>query len=206
MYRKHEAIANYPITAGAFVHFFLFLFDNDYREEAVLLMGVGRYIPSAIIGTHSHRCCHAAPKYTSSAPAAGLVLLFWRLSRFEFCVYSFGNRSETQVVLEKFSARPHNSHPIPSTPCVHQYTTLCALRPCVARETKKSQTEVVYDLGFSFFSFHNAIRPTPETLTTLKRTPGISPFALPLRPKPARRTSSFSSTKFRQPSLGTEEG
>ncbi len=37
----------------------------------------------------------------------------------------------------------------------------------------------------------------------MKRTPGISPFALPLRPKPARRTSSFSSTKFRQPSLGT---
>jgi hypothetical protein len=37
----------------------------------------------------------------------------------------------------------------------------------------------------------------------LKRTPGISPFALPLRPKPARRTSSFSSTKFKQPSLGT---
>lgn len=61
----------------------------------------------------------------------------------------------------------------------------------------------VYDLGFSFFSFHNADRPTPDTLTTLKRTPGISPLALPLRPKPARRTSSFSSTKFKQPSLGT---
>ena len=60
-----------------------------------------------------------------------------------------------------------------------------------------------YDLGFSFFSFHNADRPTPETLTTLKRTPGISPFALPFRPKPARRTSSFSSTKLRQPSFGT---
>jgi hypothetical protein len=62
---------------------------------------------------------------------------------------------------------------------------------------------VVYDLGFSFFSFHRADRPTPETLTTLNRTPGISPLALPLRPKPARRTSSFSSTKFKQPSLGT---
>ena len=37
----------------------------------------------------------------------------------------------------------------------------------------------------------------------MNRTPGISPFALPLRPKPARRTSSFSSTKLRQPSLGT---
>ena len=61
----------------------------------------------------------------------------------------------------------------------------------------------VYDLGFSFFSFHRANRPTPETLTTLKRTPGISPLALPLRPNPARRTSSFSSTKFKQPSLGT---
>lgn len=61
----------------------------------------------------------------------------------------------------------------------------------------------IYDLGFSFFSFHRASRPTPETLTTLKRTPGISPFALPLRPNPAIRTSSFSSTKFKQPSLGT---
>jgi hypothetical protein len=28
-------------------------------------------------------------------------------------------------------------------------------------------------------------------------------LALPLRPKPARRTSSFSSMKFKQPSLGT---
>jgi hypothetical protein len=61
----------------------------------------------------------------------------------------------------------------------------------------------LYDLGFSFFSFHSADSPTPETLTTLNRTPGISPFALPLRPNPARRTSSFSSTKLRQPSFGT---
>jgi len=64
----------------------------------------------------------------------------------------------------------------------------------------------VYDLGFSFFSFHRALKPTPETLTTLNRTPGISPLALPLRPKPAIRTSSFSSTKLRQPSLGTRRG
>ena len=55
----------------------------------------------------------------------------------------------------------------------------------------------------TFFSFHSARRPTPETLTTLNRTPGISPFAFPFRPKPEMRTSSFSSTKFRQPSLGT---
>jgi hypothetical protein len=61
----------------------------------------------------------------------------------------------------------------------------------------------LYERGFSFFSFHRAERPTPETLTTLKRTPGISPLALPLRPNPERRTSSFSSTKFKQPSLGT---
>ena len=64
-------------------------------------------------------------------------------------------------------------------------------------------TNFVYERGFSFFSFHRALRPTPETLTTLNRTPGISPLALPLRPKPASRTSSFSSTKFKQPSLGT---
>ena len=61
-----------------------------------------------------------------------------------------------------------------------------------------------YDRGFSFFSFHSANRPQPDTLTTLNRTPGMSPFALPLRPNPASRTSSFSSTKFKQPSLGTE--
>jgi hypothetical protein len=35
----------------------------------------------------------------------------------------------------------------------------------------------------------------------LKRTPGISPLALPRRPKPEMRTSSFSSTKFKQPSF-----
>lgn len=60
-----------------------------------------------------------------------------------------------------------------------------------------------YDRGFSFFSFHSANRPHPETLTTLNRTPGISPLALPFRPNPASSTSSFSSTKFKQPSLGT---
>merc|ERR1712093_443069 len=57
--------------------------------------------------------------------------------------------------------------------------------------------------GLLIFSFHSADRPTPETFTTLNRTPGISPFAFPLRPKPARRSSSFSSTKLRQQSLGT---
>lgn len=66
-----------------------------------------------------------------------------------------------------------------------------------------SSMHIVYERGFSFFSFHSALRPTPETLTTLNRTPGISPLALPLRPKPASRTSSFSSTKFKQPSFGT---
>ena len=53
----------------------------------------------------------------------------------------------------------------------------------------------------TFFSFHRASRPTPDTFTTLKRTPGISPFALPRRPKPEMSTSSFSSTKFKQPSF-----
>ena len=50
-----------------------------------------------------------------------------------------------------------------------------------------------------------ATHPTPETLTTLNLTPGISPLALPFRPKPERRTSSFSSTKLRQPSFGTND-
>lgn len=70
---------------------------------------------------------------------------------------------------------------------------LCSLTPF----------KLLYDLGFSFFSFHSADNPTPETLTTLNRTPGISPFALPFRPNPASSTSSFSSTKFKQPSFGT---
>uniref|UniRef100_A0A8U8C289 Ubiquitin-like-conjugating enzyme ATG10 n=1 Tax=Geospiza parvula TaxID=87175 RepID=A0A8U8C289_GEOPR len=37
-----------------------------------------------------------------------------------------------------------------------------------------------------------ASRDTLATLTTLKRTPGMSPTAWPLRPKPATSTSSFS--------------
>lgn len=37
-----------------------------------------------------------------------------------------------------------------------------------------------------------------------KLTPGISPLAFPRRPNPEIKTSSFSSTKFKQPSLGTK--
>jgi len=48
----------------------------------------------------------------------------------------------------------------------------------------------VYDRGFSFLPFHKARRLTPETLTTLNRTPGISPTLCPDRPKPETRTSS----------------
>ena len=60
-----------------------------------------------------------------------------------------------------------------------------------------------YDLGLSFLPLYRANRETLATLTTLKRTPGISPTAWPFRPNPATGTSSFSSMKFRQPSLGT---
>merc|ERR1711924_255682 len=49
-----------------------------------------------------------------------------------------------------------------------------------------------------------ARRPTPDTLVILKRTPGISPLAWPDRPNPDTSTSSFSSTKLRQPSRGTK--
>ena len=49
-----------------------------------------------------------------------------------------------------------------------------------------------YDRGRSFFSRNKAHKETLATLTTLKRTPGISPTAWPFRPKPATRTSSFS--------------
>uniref|UniRef100_A0A452T8F9 Ubiquitin-like-conjugating enzyme ATG10 n=1 Tax=Ursus maritimus TaxID=29073 RepID=A0A452T8F9_URSMA len=41
-----------------------------------------------------------------------------------------------------------------------------------------------------------AKRETLATLTTLKRTPGMSPTAWPLRPNPATRTSSFSWNKI----------
>ena len=62
----------------------------------------------------------------------------------------------------------------------------------------------VYDLGRSFFPLKRAQRETLVTLTTLNRTPGMSPTAWPLRPNPATSTSSFSSMKLRQPSLGTK--
>jgi hypothetical protein len=63
----------------------------------------------------------------------------------------------------------------------------------------------IYDLGFSFFPLYKARSETPETLTTLNRQPGISPFDLPRFPNPDISTSSFSSTKLRQPSLGTKQ-
>ena len=62
----------------------------------------------------------------------------------------------------------------------------------------------IYDLGLSFLPLYKAKRETLATLTTLKRTPGMSPTAWPLRPNPTTRTSSFSSIKFKQPSLGTK--
>jgi len=60
------------------------------------------------------------------------------------------------------------------------------------RDKEESMALVVYFqvLGFSFFSRNNANKETPATLTTLKRTPGISPLACPLRPNPAIKTSS----------------
>merc|ERR1719277_1256860 len=61
-----------------------------------------------------------------------------------------------------------------------------------------------YERGFSFFWRYKAPKPQPATFTTLNRTPGMSPTAWPRRPKPAIRTSSFSSMKFKQPSLGTK--
>ena len=49
-----------------------------------------------------------------------------------------------------------------------------------------------YDRGRSFFSLYKASRETLATLTTLNRTPGISPTAWPFLPNPATNTSSFS--------------
>ena len=62
----------------------------------------------------------------------------------------------------------------------------------------------IIDLGLSFLPLYKAKRETLATLTTLKRTSGMSPTALPLPPNPATRTSSFSSIKFKQPSLDTK--
>lgn len=76
------------------------------------------------------------------------------------------------------------------------FKTLASPKECLDERTRSQKI-----VDWTFFSFHRASRPTPETFTTLKRTPGISPFALPRRPKPEIRTSSFSSTKFKQPSF-----
>merc|ERR1719387_2406833 len=69
-------------------------------------------------------------------------------------------------------------------------------------DSDKHLTWSPQERGFSFFSLNSARRPQPATLTTLNRTPGISPTACPRRPKPEMRTSSFSSIKFKQPSIG----
>merc|ERR1712098_443048 len=47
----------------------------------------------------------------------------------------------------------------------------------VLRKTHRFDSEnnlLLYERGFSFFSFHSADRPTPETFTTLNRTGNIS--------------------------------
>ena len=62
----------------------------------------------------------------------------------------------------------------------------------------------IYDLGLSFLPLYKAKKETLDTLTALKWTPGMSPTAWPLEPNPATRTSSFSSIKFKQSSLGTK--
>ena len=61
----------------------------------------------------------------------------------------------------------------------------------------------IYDLGLSL-PLYKAKKETLATFTALKWTPGMSPTAWPLQPNPATRTSSFSSKKSKQPSLGTK--
>lgn len=60
----------------------------------------------------------------------------------------------------------------------------------------EGKAEVVYDLGFSFFPLYKANKDTPDTLTTLKRQPGISPLDLPRLPKPEIKTSSCNENEF----------
>jgi len=62
------------------------------------------------------------------------------------------------------------------------------LTPLNKPKIKRSPS--LYDRGFSFFSLNKARSDTPETFTTLNRTPGISPTAWPFRPNPAIKTSS----------------
>ncbi len=42
---------------------------------------------------------------------------------------------------------------------------------------KIGEAHLSYDRGFSFFSLNKARSDTPDTFTTLKRTPGMSPTA-----------------------------
>merc|ERR1719199_2308931 len=76
--------------------------------------------------------------------------------------------------------------------------------PSPPQATVNALLQSSHDRGFSFFSRYRAPRPQPATFTTLNRTPGMSPTACPRRPNPEMRTSSFSSTKLRQPSRGTK--
>lgn len=82
-------------------------------------------------------------------------------------------------------------------------STTCTCVPSKVALHAAACSQAAYERGFSFLCLKRANKETPETLTTLKRTPGISPTACPERPKPAMSTSSFSSMKFKQPSLGT---
>lgn len=60
--------------------------------------------------------------------------------------------------------------------------------------------------GFSFLLRNSASRDTPDTFTTLNRTPGISPTAWPRRPKPAMRTSSCAAGRGRAGSAERQHG
>ena len=65
----------------------------------------------------------------------------------------------------------------------------------------------IYDCVFAIRTLDLGLPFTPLSkapLTALKQTPGMSPMAWPLQPNLATRTSSFSSIKFKQPSLGTK--
>jgi hypothetical protein len=91
-----------------------------------------------------------------------------------------GKESETQISARRHCTRcremPHSSSSI-------------YVRPKANRDAH------IYERGFSFFSRYSARRATPDTLTTLKRTPGMSPTAWPLRPKPAIKTSPLRASK-----------
>uniref|UniRef100_T1IUW1 Uncharacterized protein n=1 Tax=Strigamia maritima TaxID=126957 RepID=T1IUW1_STRMM len=105
------------------------------------------------------------------------ILLLWL--RYVYCSYEMS----TVVVWNCFVKEQLQAWPFSF---VNNGTHIFGLRiECIGKIYDQ-----LCDLGLSFFSLYKANNETLATLTTLKRTPGMSPTACPLRPNPATKTSS----------------